>query len=123
MNLPIPLDSSIRAEYADGFIIDETALLDRSPYNQDENVFRAILNKAPEEEHGALVKLTTFFRDHMYTIDWTKVPEGSRPIRFRHGFSTTDMGGNVIASGWSGVDFGYQYTKEGRNYEFKKEIR
>lgn len=119
----LPLDTSVQAEYEDGFILDETELQDVSPYNGGQNVLRAILDKTPEAEHGKMVRFSGFYKNKRYDIDWTKVPESGRPIRFRHGFLTIGQSG-VVEKGWSGMDFGYQYNDDsGRNVEVKEEVR
>lgn len=119
---PLPLDTSCQAEYADGFILDETELNDVSPYNSGQNVFRAILDKEAEPEHGAMVRFSVFYKDSRYDVDWTSLPENARPIRFRNGFITLAPGG-VAAQGWSGVRFGYQYNDEsGKNIQEVQEL-
>ena len=117
-----PLDTSIRAEYADGFILDETELNDINPYG-DGNIFRAICNKEPEAVHGRLVKFSGFWKNARYDIDWTKLPDNARPIRFRHGYSFIDESG-AVGSGFSGMDFGYQYNDaDGKNHKDVVELR
>src|SRR5690348_29771 len=103
----IPLDTSIEAEYADGFILSETELGDVSPYNPQENILRAIINKDPEPEHGKLVRLSCYYKNARYDINWRALSDNARPIRFRHGFHQWRPDGTEI-TGWSGVDFGYQ---------------
>lgn len=111
----MPLDSSIQAEYEDGFILDETELNDINPYG-DGNVFRAVLNRGPESEHGKMVRFSVFWKDKRHDVDWRDLPEDARPIRFRHGYYTQFPDGSH-ESGFSGVDFGYQYTKDGKNHQ------
>ena len=120
----LPLDTSVEAQYADGFILSETEHNDQSPFNPTHNILGAILNKDAEVEHGPMVKFSVFYKDQRYDIDWRDLPADARPIRFRHGYSTMDGSGN-IESGWSGVDFGYQYTdaETGKNIKEVQEIR
>lgn len=120
----MPLDTTIQAEYEDGFVLDETKLNDVSPYNEGHNVLRAILDKEPEKEHGKLVLFSVFYKNNRYDIDWTTLPDNARPIRFRHGFITQSASGEELARGWSGMDFGYQYNDaDGKNQQYVEELR
>ena len=113
----LPLDTSIRAEYEDGFILDETELNDVNPYGGSGNTFTAVINQLPVPEHGRLVMFSTFWHNSRYDIDWTKLPDNARPIRFRHGSMKSYPDGQII-SGFSGIDFGYQYTgDDGNNHQ------
>ena len=119
----LPLDTSIEAEYEDGFVLSETDLADTNPYG-DGNTFTAVLTGAPVAEHGPMVRFSCFYLDTRYDVDWRPLPESARPIRFRHGFSTADGNGTVIASGWAGIDFGYQYNDDdGRNQQEVLRVR
>ena len=109
----LPLDSSCQSEYEDGYIHDETALRDVSPYVDGKNIFSDILEKRPEAEHGRMVRFTVFWRGQRLDIDWRGLPDNARPIRFRHGFHQWMSDGTEI-TGWSGLDVGYQYTDENR---------
>lgn len=106
----IPLDTSLEAEYADGFILSETEHADVAQFG-DGNIFSDIINKRPEAEHGPLVRLTCFYLNTRYDIDWAALPDNARPIRFRHGFHTVNLAGETVASGWTGLDFGYQWNE------------
>ena len=123
--MALPLDTSIQAEYEDGFVLDETDLKDANPYGDEGNTFTAVLKKFPEEAHGKLVRFSCFYKDQRYDVDWTALPDNARPIRFRHGFSTIDQAtGVVLESGFFGVDFGYQYNDEdGANQQEILELR
>jgi len=111
----LALDTSCQAEYADGYVHDETDLNDRSPYEVGRNVFYDILNRLPERDHGKMVRFTVFYEDVRYDIDWRGLPDNARPIRFRHGYHHWHPDGSE-EQGWSGVDFGYQYTdQDGQN--------
>jgi hypothetical protein len=121
----IPLDTSVEAEYEDGYTHSETELDDVSPYQPGKNVFYDILERRPEAEHGRMVRFSCFYLDRRYDIEWRGMPDSARPVRFRHGFSTFDPGsGVVLASGWTGVDFGYQWNDEdGRNRQEIHQLR
>ena len=114
-----PLDTSVEAIYEDGYILSETENGDVSPWNPQHNILGSILAKEAENEHGRLVKFSVFYQDQRYDIDFTTLPDNARPIRFRHGYATLDNAGNE-ERGWSGIEFGYQYTENGKNI---KEIR
>lgn len=119
----LPLDTSVEARYADGFILSETALKDVSPYNPQENVLRAVLNKDPEAEHGRLATFSVFYHNMRYDIDWTALPDNSRPIRFRDGNRSVDFATGEEKFWWSGCRIGYQYTDEdGKNIKEISEL-
>jgi hypothetical protein len=118
----LPLDTSVEAQYEDGFILSETELSDVSPYNPTHNVLRAIINGDPEQEHGKLVRFSCFYNNQRFDVDWSGLPDNARPIRFRDGFMTLDNAGNE-ESGWSGCRFGYQFTDEhGKNQQEVQEL-
>jgi hypothetical protein len=118
----IPLDTSVEAQYLDGFILSETELSDVSPYDSQHNVLRAIIDKEPEAEHGKLIRFSCFYNNQRYDVDFTTLPENARPIRFRDGFITLDQSGNE-ESGWSGCRFGYQYNlPDGSNVQEVQEL-
>jgi hypothetical protein len=118
----IPLDSSVQAQYADGFILDETELNDVSPYNSNENIFRAILNKEPESEHGKMVRFSVFWKNNRRDIIWLDMPESARPIRFRNKYATFSEDGTQT-SGTTSVVFGFQYNdKDGKNIQETREF-
>lgn len=114
-----PLDTSCEAEYEDGYVHSETELADVSQFEDGRNVFYDILEKRLEAEHGPMVRFSVFYQNQRYDIDWRDMPDNARPIRFRHGFSTYDPNsGEVLASGFYGVSFGYQYNDEtGKNHK------
>lgn len=120
----LPLDSSCQAEYEDGFVLDETHQDDVSLFADGKNIFHDILNCLPEVEHGRMVRFSVFWKDARYDIDWRNLPDSARPIRFRHGYATRSISGDLIESGWSGVDFGYQANNpDGSNYQEIVELR
>lgn len=110
--MPIPVDSSVEAEYSDGFILNETENNDHSQYADDRNTFFDILHQLPEQEHGPMVRFSVFWKNNRHDINWKLMPSGARPIRFRHGYLIT-RGDGSRENGFSGVDFGYQYNDEG----------
>lgn len=121
MKNSLPLDGSIEAEYSDGFILSETEHDDVSPYNDKDNILRAILNKDPETEHGPMIRFSVYYKDHRYDIDWVGLPASTRPIRLKH------MQREMIGGVWTTdpmitkLEFGYQYNEpDGTNH---KEIR
>ena len=115
--MTLPLDTSVQAEYADGYIHDETELNDLSPYTGTHNVLNDIIEKRPEAEHGRMVRFSCFYNNSRYDVDWRNMPDNARPIRFRHGYMTLAANGSE-ETGWSGVDFGYQYTdNDGKNFK------
>ena len=120
----IPIDTSVEAEYEDGYIHSETELDDISQWVEGKNVFHDILNKLPEEAHGKMVRFSCFWKDQAYHLDWTALPDNARPIRFRHGYYTRNLDGSFVESGFSGVDFGVQFNDEsGKNHQDVIELR
>lgn len=120
MQLPIPIEGSCRAEYADGYIHDETALHDVGRFK---NVFNDILEGYPEEDHGKMIAFTVFYGDDAYRFDWTILPDNARPIRFKK-MEMDEKGGEIVAIRLMGVDIGYQFTDEkGENIQDVMELR
>lgn len=118
----LPLDTSVQAEYEDGFILDETQNKDVSLFDGTHNTFYDILNKLPEAEHGKMVRFSVFWKDKRYDVNWKDLPDNARPIRFRHGYHHWHPDGTE-ETGWSGVDFGYQATVDGKNVQEVQELR
>lgn len=113
----------LQAEYRDGYIHDERALADVSPYQPGKNVFFDILEKKPEPEHGRLVRLSLLTDGQRHDIDWTELPENARPIRFLHRRLVRNLANGDQEIFLDSIDFGYQYTdNEGRNHQEVKEI-
>lgn len=122
MSQTLPEDTSIEAEYEDGFVLNETQHNDISPYDPQFNVFRAILNKDPEQEHGMMIRFSVFYKDMRHDINWLDLPDNARPIRFRDRYLTSFPDGST-ESGITGCRFGYQFTDEnGKNQQFIKEL-
>lgn len=118
----LPLDTSVEATYADGFILSETEHNDVSPYNPQENILRAIINKDAEAEHGPMVRFSVFYHNQRFDVDWRDLPENARPIRFRDGYHHWHADGTE-EQGWSGCRMGYQFTDEqGRNVQGVQEL-
>lgn len=113
----------LQAEYADGYLHDELALNDVSPYAEGRNVFYDILERKPEPEHGPLKRLTLFTDGERFDIDWTRVPEGARPIRFRKMELDLVQTGEPQEARCVGVVFGYQYNDaDGKNHQVVEEF-
>lgn len=120
----LPLDTTVQAEYEDGFVLDETQHDDAPQFGDDGNIFTDILQKRAETQHGRMVRFSCFWKDQRYDVDWTDLPDNARPIRFRHGYYTRSLDGSYEEKGWSGVDFGYQYNDEdGANHKEVLELR
>lgn len=114
----LPLDTSIQAEYEDGFVLDETEHDDISPYNNTHNILRAILNKDPEAEHGRMVRFSVFYQNKRHDIDWKDLPDNARPIRFRNYSADFLPGGEMANKRVNWLRFGYQFTDEnGKNQQ------
>lgn len=128
----IPFDTSVQAEYEDGFILDETEQGDISAYIEcplvdgvptGHNTFSDILNKRPEAEHGKMVRFSVFYKDQRLDFDWTTLPDNARPIRFRDRSSWLDGDGNTGVTDWQGCRAGYQYNDEqGKNHKHIEEL-
>lgn len=119
------MDTSCEAEYADGFILNETNLDDANPFDGEGNTFTAILKRLAEPEHGKMVRFSVFWQDRRYDVAWANLPDNARPIRFREGFNTYDLlSGESLESGFRAVSFGYQYNDEtGKNHKEILELR
>ena len=134
----------VEAVYADGFVLNEDEQGDMSMLGPDEeydadkvyadgerhgNTMTDIIWQRPEAEHGPLVSLKCF----VYTlngpttleIDWTTVPKGARPIRFRTFQQDHPVGAaEPLPRRLVGVDFGYQWNDdEGKNQQDVVQLR
>ena len=103
----LPYDTSLEAEYEDGFVLNETALDDVNPFTGEGNTFTAILKRLAEPEHGPMVRFSVFWQNHRYDIDWTTLPREAQPIRLRYGYATINQFGGT-SFGFNGVDFGFE---------------
>lgn len=120
----------LEAEYEDGFVLNEHDLNDISPYDDDRNVFHAIINERAVPEHGRMVRWScdaTEFAGLRYDIDWTINWHltNPRPIYFRDMERVADQAtGDWIAPAHATRHvFGFQYNDaEGRNAEVVEEI-
>jgi hypothetical protein len=101
----------LHATYEDGFVLLEDEA-DESPYDPGRNVFHAIASGRPCAEHGQLVAFALIGEDRSLTVDWTKVPEGSRPVRERH-MEMTQVGDVLGEAVLMGITFGYEYDRDG----------
>ena len=119
-----PYDGSVEAEYSDGYIHNETELGDVSPFDPTRNILNDIIEKRPEAEHGKLVRFSLFHKDHRYDVDWTTLPDNSRPIRFKH-MERDSIGGEWVEEPrLLRVDFGYQLTNDaGENVQEIIEVK
>lgn len=128
----LPIDTSVEAEYADGFILSETELDDRSIYIPLEivdgvptgpNTLNDILEKRPEAEHGPMIRFSVYFKNLRYDINWTELPDNARPIRFRNFTGDLHPDGSVTNKTINWLRFGYQYTDEnGKNVQEVQEL-
>lgn len=112
----------LEAHYADGFIHSEKEMNDTSPYARGKNTFYDIYHGLPEDEHGKLTKLVLHHNCEVHTIDWTKLPEGARPIRFKHMERGFGVGGWTEEARIVRVDFGYQWTDKDGNHQVVEHI-
>lgn len=118
----IPYDTSVEAEYSDGYILSETEHGDISPYDAKHNIFRAILNRDAEGEHGAMVRFSCFYKNTRHDVNWTQLPDNARPVRFKS-FERQSNGGDWIGEAvLTKLEFGYQCTEDGKNYQEIKEL-
>jgi hypothetical protein len=113
-------DSTVEAEYSDGYVVSELERKDVSEFVEGKNTFHDILTRQYEELHGKMVRFSVFWQGKRYNVDWLALPDNARPIRFRHGNFQTNTETGEQTFWWSGVDFGYQYTDE--NGENKQEV-
>jgi hypothetical protein len=128
----LPLDTSVEAEYQDGFILSETEQNDQSAYVEmievdgvptGPNTLSDIIEKRPEAEHGKMVRFSVYYHNARYDIDWRLLPDNARPIRFRDRSRWLDENGDSGVTDWHGCRFGWQWTDEqGRNQQFVKEL-
>ena len=101
----------LRATYEDGFVLEDDAH-DASPYDEGANIFHAILNGRPCAEHGNLVEFALISSEQTHVVDWTKVPEGARPVRERH-MQMVQVGNALGSPEVIAVTFGYEYEHDG----------
>lgn len=128
----IPHDTSVEAEYEDGFILNETEQNDQSAYIEmvivdgvptGPNTLNDILKKRPEVEHGRMIRFSVFYKNQRHDVDWTTLPDNARPIRFRDRSSWIDGQGRTGVTDWQACRFGYQYNDEdGRNQQEVMEL-
>jgi hypothetical protein len=117
----LPHDTSVEAEYKDGYIHSETEHDDVSPYATTNNILRDIIEKRPEAEHGPMVRFSCFYGNNRYDIDWRGMPDNARPIRFKH-MEQDSVNGVITETRCVGLDFGYQATIDGKNVKEVSEI-
>ena len=110
----------VEAEYESGYIHRENES-DRSSYVRDKNTFFDILEGMPCEVHGRMTRFSAVIDDGetvvRHDVDWTRLPDNARPIRFKQMEGDFMLGG-VVDSRIVQVDFGYQYNDpDGRNVQ------
>lgn len=127
-------EASVQAEYADGFILDETEQSDVSIYQlliprnksgeptQGSNTFSDILNGRPKREHGQMIRFSLFYKNLRHDIDWLETPANARPVRYKK--MEMDYNGPLANQPRiMVVGFGYQYNDAtGKNYQQVKEL-
>jgi hypothetical protein len=101
----------LKATYEDGFVLFEDEA-DQSPYDDGRNIFHAIAHERPCPEHGRLVEFALITPDRSHVVDWTKVPEGARPVRERH-MEMQQVGGVLGTPTVMQIIFGYEYDQDG----------
>lgn len=128
----VPFDTSVEAEYEDGFVLSETEQNDRSAYIKLElvdgvptgpNTLNDIVNKRPEAKHGKMVRFSVFWKGERKDMMWAELPADARPIRLRDGTNVLDSNGQQTFGGFHACRWGFQYTDEnGKNQQFIKEL-
>lgn len=109
--------SYIEAEYENGYVHSDQ-FHDVSPFEHGRNIFFDILNKLPEQFHGPMVSWRLVTPEKTYTVNWREVPEGARPIRFKHMTHTWVNGESQGGPQVESIDFGFQWTDaEGKHEE------
>lgn len=72
----------IEAEYESGYVHREDEQ-DHSPFVRGKNILFDIINHYPEKAHGKMVRFSLVGANSRYDIDFTKLPEGTKPIYYR----------------------------------------
>lgn len=103
------LTTYIEAEYADGYIHREDEA-DTSHYEPGRNIFYDIVNKLPERIHGRMIRLTLFHNNKRYDVDWTKVADNARPVRYKNMFAHFVNGATEATPQMASIGFGYQWN-------------
>lgn len=108
----MPYGILLEAEYEDGYILTEDEQ-DQSPFDSGKNIFNAIVNSRPCEEHGPMVRWSLVTPKHTYNIDWAKIVLqvfNPRIIYHRQMQSVKEGGSDAVVSCLGHV-FGYQYNR------------
>src|SRR4051812_17293379 len=103
--ITLPFDGSCQAEYADGYIHDETTCNDVSPYDPTRNILNDIIEKRPEAAHGRLVRFSCFYNNQRYDVAWDGLPENARPVRWKR-MEADSIGGEITEVRMTKVGFG-----------------
>lgn len=114
----------IEAEYSDGFVLNEEAHGDRSPYDEGRNIFNAIVESRPVDEHGPMIRWTCFTHLSRLDVDWRQVPLGSRPV-MEHDLERDFDAGSGEPKGPARVmeqRFGYEFDVDGETVREVQEI-
>lgn len=121
----MPLGVLLQAEYADGFVLTEDKD-DASPYDEGRNIFHAILNGRPCDEHGVMVRWSVIASGQTYSVDWAELSllDNPRPIYYREMERTwNEATGEDRGPVCTGHFFGYQYNAlDGSNVQELTEI-
>lgn len=121
----MPYGVLVEAEYEDGFVLTEDEA-DQSPYDEDRNIFHAILTGGPVPEHGQMVRWSAITEKKTYTIDWKDLWQfdNPRPISYRHMRRVyAEDGSSDSGPLCDGHFFGYQYNDDyGRNVQDIQEV-
>jgi len=113
--------AQLEAQYKDGYILSEKEQNDVSLFVEGKNTFYDILNKLPEVEHGLLVKLKLQLPNDKLEIDWTTVPDNSKPIRYKSYEQDTNVEtGQVSPIRLMKIGFGYEYFDKKLNKNVQK---
>jgi hypothetical protein len=123
----MPYGTLIEAEYEDGFVLKEN---DKDEYfclhcNQLRNVFHAVLNDQPVNEHGCMVRWSMVTKDLTYSVNWKSLLEdpsiiNPRPVCSRDMEATFDpVTKRIIGEPKALIHiFGYQYNNpDGSNVQ------
>lgn len=121
----MPYGAILEAEYEDGFVLTEDER-DVSPYDEERNIFHAILTGAPEEDHGQMVRWSVIFGEKTFSVDWKELwsVDNPRPIYYRNMERSRSSDGSYDSGPMCLAHFfGYQYNNpDGSNFQKKQEL-
>lgn len=107
---PMPQDTAIEAQFADGFVLSETEQQDVSLFDQGKNTLSDVLSKKLEAQHGRMTRFSVYWHGKRYDVNWSTVPLNGRPIRFRDGQASLNTATGEQTFDWVACRFGYQYN-------------